>query len=815
MEERVCTACGDPINNEDFLVQNSYFSLFKDEQLYDYIHCPCCNRDMHPHPEIDDLSTCSSCHYEFVELHDLIKHLYTKEYIAKAISDFKKRRWEGIRSEHIKRYEYTKHTLEMLVGKIEMLLFSKKAIVLARRILTSFDEEKMKELIKLQEQSDEIIEQLIDLVDDPSIKDHWRKAFTAEIPFAVFYYSKNVYGGLDLTVLDEPIRKKAKIQMDSLLTILRRIAHLKRLLICEGADKLPIKSSMCSIQFTNEFSQTINKDYDYLSFIVDGIEKGWVIKENKVRCVLWILEPRVIEQMKRLVSILTTKYNQLLEVPDEIVEAIENSNSADGNIFEVVYLASKEITKTLTEITNDFQKIGTCPECSSTVYINEKHEYVCLNCKRSICKTCFKAKEPNHKCKRADIDEWEFMLNETKPCPTCGFRFGHHSACETMFCINCHHYFNYRTGEAIKGHPHNPEVVLVYKDANKHNRKLMDAWLGIEPLEQRVIIDAIVVALSQSEMHPVFRWLADSIKNLFRYVIEEGQEFSPIYEMASKPKDHFNINVKSVSPIIYLEYLKGLVIRFVYRAFSLFESMLSLQIKTNKSIALHGYDLKLSTILIAYVEEIKLCLELITGEASVLKETANFHAISMSFEAIRRYISDIQSAKPLRFYRTTAFVNDWQYDTNNEIRGNAIRVAIDRLGNRAINYRQVNLENLYEFLVQSFNSDLGTLVKIEAYISKSYREIRPPTNDVEAYIQMTKKSVAPLTLEAITGALVRFTYNDDGVIMKTKGEVLIEPEFNLDDETQAPEPRNVDHEMEELFALQQEQNENFERLMGE
>ena len=123
--------------------------------------------------------------------------------------------------------------------------------------------------------------------------------------------------------------------------------------------------------------------------------------------------------------------------------------------------------------------------------------------------------------------------------------------------------------------------------------------------------------------------------------------------------------------------------------------------------------------------------------------------------------------------------------------------------------------------MQSFNSDLGTLVKIEAYISKSYREIRPPTNDVEAYIQMTKKSVAPLTLEAITGALVRFTYNADGMIMKTKGEVLIEPEFNLDDEAQAPDPRDygvrqrdVDHEMEELFALQREQNENFERLMA-
>lgn len=794
MERRVCADCREPIENEDFIVQNPYFTSFKDKQLYDYIHCPCCNCNRHPHPEIDDLSVCSACHYEFTDLHDLIEHLYTEEYVAKAINDFRKRRREQMREEHVKRFTYTKNIVETLEGKIDLLLFSKEAISIARQILDDEMKDKIETLTKLEEEFANILEKLIVLIESPNDQNAWKNVFKISLPSHIMKFRstyvlrhQGIYGGMNIqTCISEENRKKAMNYVGKLITTLGKIAETRRLLMHAASDKLSSTSEICSIRLSRDWREATDLDYDYLSFIIDGLERGWVIKENKIRCNLWALDPRVIIQMKRLVSLLTTKYSDLLDIPDEIAQAIRDKQRF-SSLFQSIYIASKEITKTLTETSNDFQKIGTCPECSSAVYINERHEYVCLNCHANLCKTCFKVKLPSHECKQADIDEWNFMLNETKPCPTCGFRFGHHSACDTMFCIHCHRYFNYRTGEPIKGHPHNPEVVLVFQDANMHQRKLMDAWLGVPPIEQRVIIDAIVAALRSSAIDMRFYWLADYARGLFKNIIEEPIDDADIsFIMSTKPKDEYDIKPESVYPIIYMEYLKGMTTRFIHDIFQLFETILSLPIKTNKEIAGNGYDLKLSAIIISFVEELKMCVELLTENGKIVEENIFYNAINSFLIHVANYIASLRTVKFLRFYRSNVFTVAWKHDETH-ILGNHLSEAITSIGRKAIHYQTINLENLYDFLVKSFDMRLGRLVKIEAYISKSYREIKPPHDDVDAYIQMTKKQVAPLTLEAVTGALIRFTYTLDGESHRTKGEVLINPKINLDEESETDE----------------------------
>lgn len=80
----------------------------------------------------------------------------------------------------------------------------------------------------------------------------------------------------------------------------------------------------------------------------------------------------------------------------------------------------------------------------------------CDRCHKEYCRICMQPKHEGE-CKEEDLSEWKILQEETKACPRCGYRFGHHAYCHDMWCINCFCCFQYDTGYVYPGRIDNKE----------------------------------------------------------------------------------------------------------------------------------------------------------------------------------------------------------------------------------------------------------------------------------------------------------------------------------------------------------------------
>ena len=121
-----------------------------------------------------------------------------------------------------------------------------------------------------------------------------------------------------------------------------------------------------------------------------------------------------------------------------------------------------------------------CTECELG-FITTK--FKCTNCKKQFCDKCLieithNPQQPNHptttlnsqqppnnqttpqstthQCTQQNIDNFQFILSNTKPCPNCYTRISKISGCNQMFCTFCHKGFDWVTGKLIKSNFHNP-----------------------------------------------------------------------------------------------------------------------------------------------------------------------------------------------------------------------------------------------------------------------------------------------------------------------------------------------------------------------
>jgi hypothetical protein len=83
---------------------------------------------------------------------------------------------------------------------------------------------------------------------------------------------------------------------------------------------------------------------------------------------------------------------------------------------------------------------GECPVCIQTT---------CLRC--NIIKT---TKE--HKCNKEDMDTWQLIASQSKPCPNCATPISKTEGCDQMWCPGCHTAFSWQKGVIDRGPVHNP-----------------------------------------------------------------------------------------------------------------------------------------------------------------------------------------------------------------------------------------------------------------------------------------------------------------------------------------------------------------------
>lgn len=102
---------------------------------------------------------------------------------------------------------------------------------------------------------------------------------------------------------------------------------------------------------------------------------------------------------------------------------------------------------------NKVEYLLRCTECELG-FITTK--FKCSHCKKQFCNKCLIEINDGHECKKSDVDNLEFILSNTKPCPNCYTRISKISGCNQMFCTFCHKGFDWQTGKLIKQNFHNP-----------------------------------------------------------------------------------------------------------------------------------------------------------------------------------------------------------------------------------------------------------------------------------------------------------------------------------------------------------------------
>lgn len=217
-------------------------------------------------------------------------------------------------------------------------------------------------------------------------------------------------------------------------------------------------------------------------------------------------------------------YPELIDINDDIFKVLQEN---DDKRYLVRSLTIKFYNKLSKKREPDlsFTRVGICPLCESAPVYIDGEQYICAGCRVHVCKRCFKPLNTDHTCRKEDIDEWNILLRETRACPQCGFRFGHHSRCDSMFCTNCKCGFHYNSGELIKGSFENSERTDWLRSIGKQNQNIAPTLRQLPKGLRHEVVERIS---DQAIHHRIYgtivrfvrgRWNAGS--NLFKSIANE------------------------------------------------------------------------------------------------------------------------------------------------------------------------------------------------------------------------------------------------------------------------------------------------------
>lgn len=163
-----------------------------------------------------------------------------------------------------------------------------------------------------------------------------------------------------------------------------------------------------------------------------------------------IQRDRQIEQMR-------SQINELLKVKEQINIQIQ---IIQENIWNIT---NPRTTTNIPRTKNVYVRPCSAENCRG--FINETNGE-CGLCNKITCIKCnVIVLTEIHECLEEDINNWEHIRKNTKPCPNCHVRIHKISGCYQMWCPQCHTAFDYNTGQIEKGAIHNPH----YYDYLKQN----------------------------------------------------------------------------------------------------------------------------------------------------------------------------------------------------------------------------------------------------------------------------------------------------------------------------------------------------------
>jgi hypothetical protein len=154
-----------------------------------------------------------------------------------------------------------------------------------------------------------------------------------------------------------------------------------------------------------------------------------------------------------IISRLSTrsKFNKLIDKYYKPLITYKTTDDMIYSLSDTSILNSIKKENKQTKIKQNY--LFRCSNCEIGFITNE---FKCTNCNKQFCNKCLIEISNGHKCIKDDINNLNFILSQTKPCPNCYTRISKISGCNQMFCTFCHKGFDWITGKLIKFNFHNP-----------------------------------------------------------------------------------------------------------------------------------------------------------------------------------------------------------------------------------------------------------------------------------------------------------------------------------------------------------------------
>lgn len=179
-----------------------------------------------------------------------------------------------------------------------------------------------------------------------------------------------------------------------------------------------------------------------------------------------IAKNKLIKELESNIQKERTIYTESIKPLNDKIKAIQEEL---GVIFKEFRNNVKPIESEMILLRNKkknekYQYTFKCPDSNCMGFLNSK--FNCDLCDVSVCRKCYIKYEnkDTHECKQDDIDTFELIKKQAKPCPTCGEFISKISGCDQMFCTSCGSGFSWKTGIVEKGIIHNPHAHTYFQN---------------------------------------------------------------------------------------------------------------------------------------------------------------------------------------------------------------------------------------------------------------------------------------------------------------------------------------------------------------
>lgn len=100
------------------------------------------------------------------------------------------------------------------------------------------------------------------------------------------------------------------------------------------------------------------------------------------------------------------------------------------------------------------QFIAACPSEDCRGFLSTA--YKCGVCSKQFCSSCRELKIEGHVCDPALVETIKAIVQNSRPCPSCGTAISKVDGCDQMYCTQCFTAYSYNTGKVVTGVIHNP-----------------------------------------------------------------------------------------------------------------------------------------------------------------------------------------------------------------------------------------------------------------------------------------------------------------------------------------------------------------------